>query len=211
MHGRADLLALALAAANPGQPLVCVGDYVDRGPDTARVLDMLQARPETICLMGNHEEMLLDFLADPDRGRRWLAHGGDRTLDSYGITRPPAGADPTATAAALRNAMGSATLAWLAALPSVWQSGNVLISHAGADPGTPPEGQTGRSLRWGHPQFGRRRRRDGLWIVHGHTIVPVPRVRRSVVSLDTGAWATGRLTLARIDDTGVEFQQITLS
>ena len=93
IHGRADLLQRLLAriAAEPALPLqrlIFAGDYIDRGPDSAKVLIMLQqltAHGQAICLMGNHERMLLDVLDRPEMaGKRWLLNGGDATLASLG-------------------------------------------------------------------------------------------------------------------------------
>lgn len=209
IHGRDDLLARALARRR--DPVICVGDYIDRGPDSAGVLRRLHAQRDILCLAGNHEEMLLAFLADPaGRGRRWLRHGGAETLESFGLAAPDAAAPPGAlaeVAGALRHAMGSDLLAWLEALPSVWWSGDVAVVHAAADPARPIEAQDRDVLRWGHRAFPGRARRDGLWVVHGHVVVAAPRVRGRVVSIDTGAWATDRLTLAHISRTGVRFEE----
>jgi serine/threonine protein phosphatase 1 len=209
IHGRDDLLARALAQCR--DPLVCVGDYVDRGPDSAGVLRRLRAQRNVLCLAGNHEEMLLAFLTDPaGRGRRWLRHGGAQTLESFGLAAPDATAqDATLTEVArgLRDAMGRDLLAWLEALPSVWRSGDVAVVHAAADPARPIDAQDRDVLRWGHRAFPGRARRDGLWVVHGHVVVDSPRVRGRVISIDTGAWATDRLTLAHISRTGVRFEE----
>lgn len=204
IHGRADLLARALARTGP--PLICVGDYIDRGPDSATVLRTLATRPDVTCLMGNHEAMLLAFFEAPDReGPRWLRNGGVETLASFGISPAPDPRSPAAlatTAEALRVAMGDALLDWLRGLPSLWQSGNVAVVHAGADPARPLDAQTPETLHWGHPSFPGRRRRDGVWIVRGHVIVPEPHAADGVVSIDTGAWATDRLTVTTIAPDG---------
>ena len=208
IHGRDDLLARALAAASPAH-VVCVGDYVDRGPDSAGVLRRLAARADITCLMGNHEEMLLRFLEAPTGpAARWLNHGGDRTLTSFAIPLPDK-ADPrdrTRARDALRDAMGPALIDWLGALPSSWVSGNVAVVHAGADPGRAIADQPEAVLRWGHRDFERRPRRDGVWIVHGHTVVSTPQQAGAVVSIDTGAWASDRLTLARVSRGNVAFE-----
>ena len=209
IHGRADLLARVLD--RPGPPLVCVGDYIDRGPDSAGVLRMLAARPDITCLMGNHEEMLLAFLDAPDlAGPRWLHNGGVETLASFGISPAPGPQSVSAlteAAETLRAAMGEILLDWLRNLPSIWRSGNVAVVHAGADPARPLDAQTPETLHWGHPSFPGRRRRDAAWIVHGHVIVPEPRIQDGVVSIDTGAWATDRLTIVHVSIGGdIQFE-----
>lgn len=208
IHGRADLLSRVLG--RPGPPLICVGDYIDRGPDSAGVLRTLAQDPGITCLMGNHEEMLLAFLDDPEgHGAHWLRHGGVQTAASFGLNAPSdavsAGA-LTGLRDGVRAAMGDDLVDWLRHLPSSWHSGNVAVVHAAADPARPLDAQAPDTLHWGHPSFPGTPRRDGLWIVHGHVIVPAPRIRGQVVSIDTGAWATDCLTVAYVDSAGIRFE-----
>lgn len=206
IHGCPDLLERLVARFDPALPVVCLGDYVDRGPDSAAVLRWLMARPEITCLKGNHEAMLLEFLKDPTRrGRRWLRFGGLETLASFGLTGAPDPSDATALRDlrdGLAEAMGAGALAWLEALPARHLTGNVAVVHAGADPACPVADQPDGTLIWGHPDFGRKRRSDGIWVVYGHVIHPEPRMARGCIALDTGAYATGRLSAARLDPSG---------
>lgn len=207
IHGRLDLLEHALARAEA--PVVCVGDYVDRGPDSAGVLRLLQSREDVTCLMGNHEEMMLDFLAGPEvAGPRWLRFGGRETLASYGVLEPET--DLLGARDALRTALGEAGETWLAALPSLWQSGNVAVTHAGADPRAEMSAQSERHLRWGHPKFGKTPRRDNKWVVRGHVVRDEALMQDGTIQIDTGAWHSGRLTLAHISAEGVRFEEIRL-
>ena len=209
IHGRADLLERALSGITT--QVICVGDYVDRGPDSAGVLRMLQSRPDVICLMGNHEEMMLNFLEDPAAsGPRWLHFGGQETLASFGITapeKPHSDQALTDLRDALRDALGPTLEDWLRALPSVWQSGNLVITHAGADPMRAIADQDPTIFRWGHPKLGQVARRDGLWVLRGHVIYEDPLVDSGVISIDTGAYATGRLTLAHFADGELRFSE----
>lgn len=209
LHGRADLLELMLAKlaeTHPAAQIVFVGDYMDRGPDSAEVLKRVMGLPDAICLMGNHERMLLSFLEDPEgQGARWIKHGGRETMLSFGIT-------PDATTEqrdALKDRIGADGLAWLTSRPLLFQSGNLYVTHAGADPAAPIEGQGEESLLWGHPDFGRKWRKDGAWVVHGHTIVPEPVISKGTISIDTGAFATDRLTAAVFDAGEVEFFEVS--
>lgn len=205
IHGRADLLGHALDAVD-GQ-VVCVGDYVDRGPDSAGVLRLLQSRPDVVCLMGNHEEMMLDFFANPEgAGPRWLRSGGRDTLASYGVLKPET--NLTRARDVLRAELGEAAEDWLTTLPSLWQSGNVAVTHAGADPCAEMGAQSEKHLRWGHPKFGHVLRRDGVWVVRGHVIQDEAFMLDGTIQIDTGAWRTGRLTLAHISAEGVRFEEI---
>lgn len=209
IHGCAALLERALTASH-GQ-LVCVGDYVDRGPDSAGVLRRLAGRGDIICLMGNHEEMMLSFLDDPLRaGQRWLRAGGRATLASFDIDLPDQVPDDGLPQIRdqLRQAMGGALEDWLRALPSHWLSGNLLVTHAGADPRRAVQAQSTRDLRWGHPKFGQLPRRDGLWVLRGHVIQDEAFMLDGTIQIDTGAWRTGRLTLAHISTDGVTFEEL---
>ncbi len=209
IHGRIDLLDKLLEVLDPSLPIVCVGDYVDRGEGSAEVLHRLRDRSDIICLMGNHEAMMLDFLADPNNnGSVWLRNGGLQTLASFGVsglTETTKGEPVQAAAVALRFAMGDPLIEWIQRLPFSYVSGNVAVVHAAADPNAAVEHQSARHLLWGHPAFLSSRRRDGVWVVHGHTIVDAPHITKSRIPIDTGAYATGRLTAAVIKENSVEF------
>jgi serine/threonine protein phosphatase 1 len=219
IHGRADLLEQMvglLADLSPDIPVVFVGDYIDRGDDSRAVLEMLSEpgrffSRDTICLMGNHEAMCLSFLDDPAaNGRFWIRNGGLQTMASFGVggVGPGSGADEFAKARdALALAMGDRLIKWMRALPLIWSSGNVSVVHAAADPDLAMEEQPSNVLQWGHPEFARRNRSDGRWVVHGHTIVEQPMAENGRISVDTGAYATGRLTAAILREGDLEFRQ----
>ena len=223
VHGRSDLLvplidrvlqdALSAATDNGSVPeLLFVGDLVDRGPDSRGVLEFLSMVAEwpefePIFLIGNHELMLLQFLDDPVKGRNWLRYGGYETLQSYGFGRLGDLADAAnlqRIAEDLKAAMGT-HLSFLSALRPWHQNGNLLLTHAGADPELAPEDQSVEALVWGVPAFARRRRSDGLWVVHGHTVVETPSVRDGRIAIDTGAYATGRLTVMKVNGSEISF------
>jgi len=178
--GKMQTLLQAISAKDTGAPVVFVGDYVDRGEQSAQVLHHvmeMDESPDVTCLIGNHEEMLLNFLDDPQKkGARWLRYGGLQTLASFGVRGIATGMKGEAldqAAAGLRAAMGDAMIAWMRALPTHWVSGNIAVVHAAADPALPIADQTPKSLRWGHPDFEDAVRQDGTWVLHGHTIVEV--------------------------------------
>ncbi len=219
IHGRADLLVRLLRSIREDAErhqmgrfqLVFLGDYVDRGFGSSRVVGMLHRlsarNPSWVtCLMGNHERMMLDFLADPEvAGPLWLRNGGRWTLESYRIALTEAAtetADFIGLARALVRAMPAGTRKWLSELPLYWQSGNVACVHAGTDPLAPIEQQSADALLWGHRDFPNVRRKDALWVVHGHTIVATPRIGDGRISIDTGAYATGHLSAVAITPEG---------
>lgn len=210
VHGCDDALSrlLAMPEVAAGQ-LVFVGDLIDRGPDSKAVLDRvigLARDGAASVIMGNHERMLLDFLDNPSgKARRWLTFGGAQTLESYGIAPPPEGAPPrrlNRVRDALAAALGEDAIAWLRARPLVFSSGNVAVVHAGADPERAMDEQRAAVLLWGHENLGAVARRDGTWIVHGHSVVRRPRDADGVISIDTGAYSTGVLSAAVISPNG---------
>ncbi len=208
IHGRADLLGLLLENIGqiaPDATLIFVGDYVDRGPDSRGVIGKLRALDNAICLRGNHEAMLLEFLDDPiEKGGRWLRNGGAETLASFGISLgEDSGTEQVLNASkALRKTLADGTEDWLRVLPIFWQSGNLLVTHAGPDPATPISGQSERDFLWGHRRFLRDNRSDGIWVAHGHWVQDRAKIGDGRISVDTGAWASGRLTAALINPDG---------
>lgn len=218
IHGRADLLAQMLAqlaeVREPDSDLVFVGDIVDRGDDSATVLSVIKDLTEdpanaAHCLMGNHEKMLLDFLDEPAvKGTRWLQNGGLQTLMSFGLRQVTERANDEVLAAArdvFAECLPRETQAWLRELPLRFSSGNVSVVHAAADPEVPVDQQSARVLLWGHGKFTESFRTDGQWIVHGHTITEEPYAVSGRINVDTGAFATGRLTCVRISANDVGF------
>lgn len=209
VHGRFDLLTLLVDALPSDKTIICVGDLVDRGDQSADVLRFVQGSRNIVSLMGNHEAMMLDFLGSPeDSGPRWLRHGGVQTLTSFGIhgvTEAADGPELIRARDALYEAMGEDLVDWLSGLEPIGWSGNVAVVHAGANPNIPLENHDAETFVWGHPEFGSKPRSDGFWIVHGHTVVESPRIKDGRISVDTGAYNTGRLTAAVVTPTGVEF------
>lgn len=197
--------------------IVFLGDYVDRGPATADTLRWLMALeqddPRVICLRGNHEKMLLDFLDTPgEKGARWLRHGGMQSLESFGfagLSSQMSGEDIARVSRDLKRILPQGMEAWLRGLPLSWVSGNLWAVHAAADPAVSMDAQSDRVLLWGHKAFHVQNRRDGQWVVHGHTIVAEPVARDGRISIDTGAYAGNALTAVQIQQDGaLEFLQV---
>ena len=189
------------------EAIVFVGDYIDRGAQSRQVLEFLfrasKEHPESVvCLMGNHERMMLDFIDDPaGRGAIWLRNGGLDTLASFGITLRQRDTDTDAAveiANALEAALPPGMQNWLRALPLRWSSGNVHCVHAALSPRRAYDDQRDEVLLWGHPNFMTTPRDDGQFVVHGHTIVDQAGVDAGRIAVDTGAYRTGRLSAVRI-------------
>ena len=218
IHGRCDLLVKLMAqidrAATTDRPeLIFLGDYIDRGPDSASVIDHLLtgerfAAYDTVFLKGNHEATLLEFLTNPGVGPSWMQYGGGETLASYGVAPPLMKTDPQAWAEAsqaLSKAIPPDHLAFLNGLRPAVERGPYFFVHAGVDPAEPLSEQSEDDLLWIREAFLSDTRRLERIIVHGHTPEPEPHRDDRRIGLDTGAYQTGRLTAARIQRDDVSF------
>ena len=216
VHGMDDLLASAHAAIAadlaarpaPDHRIIHLGDYVDRGPASASVVDRLARLSlhdsHVICLRGNHDDMLLAFLADPGRiGPDFLANGGGETLRSYGVTGPEY--DPADLARRLAAAMPARHSDFLRGLAHSARFGDFFFCHAGVRPGVELDRQTQEDLTWIREPFLSDRRDFGAVVVHGHTPVREPEVRPNRINLDTGAVFGRRLTTLALDGAAHRF------
>ena len=181
--------------------IVLLGDVVDRGPASAEVLDLLTSRPpeglKRICLRGNHEDMMLQFLETPDPAADWLHFGGRETLMSYGVDGVEFSAMPKRKLEQfIRAIIPEQHIRFLRSLQfgAVYKS--YVLVHAGVDPQFGPELQPSQTLMWGNAGegFGP----EGPAVVHGHVIQPAPIVTPQRVAIDTGAYKTGILTAAQL-------------
>lgn len=183
--------------------LIYLGDYVDRGPDSRRVLDILcgeAALPGATrhFLKGNHEVALIGFLDEPTAHGDWLEFGGLETLESYGVRIPPglsARERLAALSAALARNMPPAHRAFLDVLELSADYGDYLFVHAGINPFIPLERQNPEDLMWIREPFLETPLWSGRRIVHGHTVSDQPEFRPHRIGIDTGAYLTGRLTV----------------
>lgn len=226
IHGCYDLLRALLAKiaqdvasrSDTATPiLIFCGDYVDRGPDTARVLDALcwlkrHAPYDVRFLKGNHEAVMLDYLRDPGQTRDWMRFGGVETLQSYGVE------PPTADAAALEHVrarddllerMPVAHLRFLEQLDLMLTVGGYAFVHAGIVPGRPLANQSEADLLWIRDEFLDSSDCHEKIVVHGHTwIGSSPEHLANRIGVDTGAYETGVLTCARIENGAVTFLSV---
>ncbi len=200
------LIADDLAARPTPEPLLLhLGDYVDRGPDSAGVVAKLAAGSHlpdvpTINLMGNHEQMMLAAVAtgDTDATELWLANGGANSLLSWGV---PRSAQPKEWPSYLPKAH----LIFLRDLAVCHAAGSYLFVHAGIRPGIPLERQTRHDLMWIREPFLSFKESFGPVVVHGHTPRQEPTVRPNRIGIDTGAVMGGVLTCLVLEEDRLAF------
>jgi len=180
--------------------LVFVGDLIDRGPDSAGVIERLRTynHPDLklIFLAGNHEEFFLRVLGG-ERGvlYYWLDYGGRECVESYGVNAEELMALPEGEAAALlRQHVPESHRLFLESFGDSFRFGDYVIVHAGIRPGLPLDQQSRADLRWIRDPFLGDSADHGFVVVHGHTIVDQVEERTNRIAIDTGAYRTGVLT-----------------
>jgi serine/threonine protein phosphatase 1 len=212
IHGCASLLQnvfaaidLHLSRAAPARALhVFLGDYIDRGPASRQTIDLLIDRGrghKTIFLKGNHEAFLFEVLKDASRLEAWKEYGGFQTLMSYGLTPSikPDREEQNELVQALLSGMPDHHRRFFSNLRSSFSCGDFFFAHAGVKPGVPLRRQREEDLLWIRDEFLRSEEDFGKFVVHGHTPVPKPDIRPNRINIDTGAYATGILTLLTIE------------
>jgi serine/threonine protein phosphatase 1 len=176
-------------AAGKGHRLVFIGDYVDRGPDSRSVIKTLRGMEErstlgtVVCLMGNHEDLMLDAI-DTQDPQRWFNNGGLQTLSSYGARYP--------------SSLPADDVAWLRSLRLSFDDGIRFFAHAGIDPDHPLDQQPREALLWIRGRFHQAATDYGRLIVHGHTPTRdgCPEIKPNRINIDTGCVYGGVLTAA---------------
>jgi serine/threonine protein phosphatase 1 len=225
VHGRADLLEKMHAAILkdsldvPAERKVVVylGDYVDRGPGSKKVVDILLERPlagfERVHLMGNHEAFLIEFLNDLEAGPGWFFNGGLATLSSYGVK---IGKHDELSYDVLqrvqeefREKMPEEHRDFYKNLEFSRTEGDFFFVHAGIRPGVALDNQTDEDMLWIREEFLGSEEDYGKVIVHGHTITWEPEVRPNRIGIDTGAFASGVLTALVLEGREQDFLTVS--
>jgi serine/threonine protein phosphatase 1 len=213
VHGRLDLVEDLLAkihAELQHRPaaktlLVFVGDLIDRGPQSAQVIERLRTyrRPgiRPVFLLGNHEEVLLRILnGDVQLITKWRWFGGSECLRSYGVDPEALGRLSDADAlAAVRSAIPTEHIRFLESFADSCRFGDYLFVHAGIRPGIELDQQQQADLRWIREPFLQDETDHGFIVVHGHTISEQVDECANRVGIDTGAYRTGVLTALAIE------------
>jgi serine/threonine protein phosphatase 1 len=218
VHGRADLLVDILwridvdLKAHPiaSSVQVFLGDYIDRGPHSRQVIDLMIERRrlhEVFYLKGNHETYVPRFLKDPTTFSEWKHVGGINTLLSYGL-KPRDYDDPQSQhqlATAFRRSLPDSHYRFIQDLELSLTCGDFFFVHAGVRPGIPLNEQSEQDLLWIRDEFLLHEENFGKIVVHGHTPAREPEIRRNRINIDTGAYATGRLTCLVLEGKRMRF------
>ena len=220
VHGRADLLEKIFGSidadlnSRPAEATIEVflGDYIDRGPASRKVLDRLIDRRrshQTLCLRGNHEAYMLEFLEDSTIFDEWSRYGGRETLMSYGLI-PSLNINPderVRLANAFKHALPEKHHRFLTGLRTTFTCGDFHFVHAGVRPGIPLREQSKEDLMWIREDFLTYEEQFEKIIVHGHTPVVNADIRPNRINIDTGAFATGHLTCLVLEGQTLDFIQ----
>lgn len=192
--------------------LIFLGDLVDRGPDSAGVVEIVRrcTIPGSPChvLMGNHEEAMLAAFDGEQDPRGWLNYGGFQTLESYGVARAEHFSPGFNLAQRMREAIPAEHIAFLRSRPSQFAFGDYLFVHAGIRPGVPLERQDSADLRWIRAGFLDSEVDHGFTVVHGHTISAEPENFANRIGIDTGCYAGGHLTALVLEGCEQRFLQV---
>lgn len=204
LHGRRDLLDKAITAIEADSPkggtVVFLGDYIDRGPQSAQIITRLMEGPSDpdrwrwVCLQGNHEVIMLTCLLARGTASWWLGNGGGPTLISYGAK------DGDYFHEAVEHVPASHR-EWVAGLPVMHADDHRVFVHAGVDPYEPLENQDDKVLQWKLYDDWDEGGHGDRHVVHGHhQFEDGPIKKKGRTDLDTLAWWTGRLVVGVFDD-----------
>lgn len=207
IHGRRDCLdALLVKIADDNTArgaaqtsIVFLGDFVDRGPESRGVIErgmQLAATRECRFLMGNHEEVFIKaWEGDLASARLFHRIGGRETLLSYGVNEATYdAADFEKLVDLLGTHVPAEHIAFLRRFDDTYAAGDYLFVHAGIRPGRPIDEQDPSDMRWIRDRFLDDTRDHGMMIVHGHTVTPEVENLPNRIGIDTGAYASGKLT-----------------
>ncbi len=205
IHGCHQSLLMLLDRIKPDfeeDCLLFLGDYIDRGTGSMQVVEeILRLRKEmrhVITLMGNHEQMLLNYLAGRDKGM-FLEVGGIPTLESYGVNSPY-------DIGEAQERIPRKHQLFFNELLTSWESESHIFVHAGLQPGVHLSQQSRQWLLWGRERYLSSQPDFGKPVVSGHTPFREPLVEENRIIIDTGAVYGGKLTCLILPD--MEFVQV---
>lgn len=214
IHGRSDCLRAVhqridddTCRLKPGERAVEIylGDYIDRGPDSFGVVEMILARSNTtisVCMKGNHESMLEAYLARELSFEQWKLVGGLQTLLSYNVDSFLLKHGGPALLPAVTASIPEVHKKFFALTRPYIKLGHYCFVHAGLRPNVVLEEQTLRDLTTIRKPFLDYTGSFGCIVVHGHTPNNQVEFKPNRINIDTGAYATNKLSVIRIDENG---------
>ena len=176
--------------------LVFIGDYIDRGPDSKGVVDFVLELRESInqvtCLLGNHEQMFLDYLHDENFNKEiFLVNGGGNTISSYGVIETTGG---------IKVDVPESHMQFFTSLLPYYETDDYIFVHAGLRPNIPLEKQSIEDLIWIRHEFINSSYDFGKTVIFGHTLFPQPLIEPNKIGIDTGAVYGGKLTCIQLPE-----------
>ena len=222
IHGRYDLLQqlhcrIILDANDYSYPIsvIYIGDYIDRGHQSKQVIDYLLSDPlpnfNSIFLQGNHEQVLLEFLHDPNSAIAWFSFGGLSTLISYDvkITGIPSPQQLPGLQIELQDNIPDTHVQFFQQLLPYYEKDGYYFVHAGVRPGVQLKKQRLEDMLWIRDKFLDSQRFHGKVIVHGHSITDVPEIHANRIGIDTGAYDSNILTCLVLENDEKRFLSTT--
>jgi len=179
--------------------LVFIGDYIDRGPDSKKVVDIIlnikKNLDNVICLIGNHEQMLIDYHLHGAGEEIFFQNGGDVTAHSYGLKK---------TDRRVKMNIPEEHIHFYQSLLPYYETEHFIFVHAGLRPGIPLTGQHMEDIIWIRNDFIRSTYDFSKKVVFGHTPLAKPLIEKNKIGIDTGAVYGGKLTCIELTEMKVE-------
>ena len=192
--------------------LIFLGDYIDRGPDSNKVIDFLleiQKEYKSIFLKGNHEDLLIRFINNPQKCSLLKINGGIPTLNSYGIDTSKIEQDKINTIEFsklyqdihdlfLEKVPKTHLNFFLNSLRLSYETEKYFFAHAGVRSNTKLSKQRAEDLIWIREPFLSESIKHEKIIIHGHSITPTVDIKKYRIGIDTGAYHSGELTAIKL-------------
>jgi serine/threonine protein phosphatase 1 len=215
VHGRFDLLQDLIARIEADNAerrpvdvhVVMLGDLIDRGPQTREIIDFfLNGAPgfaKWHFIMGNHEEMLLKLIDQPDSALmpQFLRYGGRETFESYGAPQRVLDTPDLYSPDTLPFYVPEEHRLFMRRMDDGFLVGDYFFTHAGIRPGVALDEQEQQDLRWIRKDFLDSEADHGMVVIHGHTVQDEVEIRPNRIGIDTGAYASGKLTAVGLEGT----------